>query len=40
MKVIENGEFMMLRNAADSYRKLHETAEIEPKRNIGKKCEI
>ena len=31
MKVIENGEFMRLGSVADNYRKLQETAGIEPK---------
>ena len=36
MKVIENGEFMRLGRVADNYRKLQETAGIEPKRILVK----
>ena len=36
MKVIENGEFMRLGSVADNYRKLQETAGIEPKGSLIK----
>ena len=36
MKVIENGEFMKLGSVAENYRKLQETAGIEPKRTLVK----
>ena len=36
MTVIQNGEFMRLGNVADNYRKLQETAGIEPKVTLVK----
>ena len=36
MTVIQNGEFMRLGSVADNYRKLQETAGIEPKGTLVK----
>ena len=37
VKIIENGKFMRSRSVADNYRKVQETAGIEPKPKTAKK---